>query len=70
MNFKKRNRAAKLEFRCFQCRGTCAAKDGDWHSSPGEGSQQVFLCRSCEPRAQPFRSMNTMSNVPSLSAVY
>lgn len=57
MKFKpQKNRSAKIEMRCFQCRESCAAKDGDWHNSPVPGQMQVFLCRTCEREAKLSKS--------------
>ncbi len=39
----------KGQLRCFQCKRACPIKDGNWHT---HGSQQVFLCKSCEKAQQ------------------
>jgi hypothetical protein len=56
MKFKPKNRSVKIEMRCFQCRESCATKDGDWHTSPIPGQLQVFLCRTCEREAKLTKS--------------
>jgi hypothetical protein len=49
----QKSRSGKIEFRCYQCREACLAKNGDWHASPASGgSHQVFLCRACESQAK------------------
>ena len=61
MNFRKRSRSLKIELRCYKCKGQCAAKDGDWHASPIEDSQQVFLCRVCEGGSKPARQLKSLA---------
>jgi hypothetical protein len=59
MKYVKRNRsAARLQMKCFKCRGDCAPKDGDWHD--GEHNQ-VFICHVCVGRARPTLAARSRS---------